>query len=127
MGRQVKTDEEMHPEWWFNSPTGHIRDRIIIHDSPEIPKEGLFVSLNGYPFHAPTGVEIDIPRPVRKMLDTLIRTETIRVEDGKGGYTSHVRDIKRVNYTLVKEDINALLSPEAIDKTASSVAPQQGG
>ena len=35
----------------FISPKGHIRDRIKVHQTPEIPKQGAFISLNGYPWH----------------------------------------------------------------------------
>ncbi len=110
-----KTDQERHPENYFTSPVGHPRDRIIIHESMEIPKEGLFVSLNGYPFLAKPGVAIDIPRPVRLMLDTRVRTETVQGDDGK----EHRRNIPRVTYTLIKEDVTGIDSkvpaPEVID------------
>ncbi len=102
MPRKVMTDQEAHPEDYFLSPQGHIRDRIILHESQEIPKEGMFVSLNGYGFLAKAGMEIDIPRPVRKMIDTRIRTQTIQGDDGK----EYSRDIPRLTYTLVKEGIN---------------------
>ena len=104
-----KTDQERHPENYFTSPEGHPRDRIIIHESMEIPKEGLFISLNGYPFLAKPGVEIDIPRPVRMMLDTRIKTETVQGEDGK----DHKRNIPRITYTLIKEGVN-IPAPEVI-------------
>ena len=87
---------------YFISPIGHVRDRIIIHDSPNIPKEGQFMGLNGYHFLAKPGVEIDIPRPVRKMLDTRIRTETVYGQDGR----AYTRDIPRVTYTLIKENVD---------------------
>jgi hypothetical protein len=103
---RVKTDQEKHPEKYFTTPQGHVRDRIIINESPEIPREGIFLSLNGYPFLAKPGVEIDIPRPVRLMLDTRIKTEVIQGDDGK----DHVRHIRRIGYTLVKEGIS---EPEA--------------
>lgn len=102
MPRREKTDEELHPERYFISPHGHIRDRIRIHESMEIPKEGQFVSLNGFPFLAKPGAEIDIPRHVRLMLDTRIRTETVQGDDGK----DHHRDIPRFTYTLIKEGVN---------------------
>lgn len=107
-----KTDQEKHPEKYFTSPEGHIRDRIIIHESLEIPKEGLFLSLNGFPFLAKPGVEIDLPRPVRLMLDTRIKTETVQGDDGR----DHVRHIPRFTYTLVKEGVN-IPDPEVIDAT----------
>jgi len=87
---------------YFNSPVGHIRDRIIINEGPEIPKEGIFISLNGFSFQAKAGVEIDIPRPVRIMLDTRIKTDTYEDNEGK----RLTRDIKRFTYTLVKEGVN---------------------
>jgi hypothetical protein len=73
----------------------------------DIPKEGMFISLNGFPFLAKPGVEIDIPRPVRKMLDTRIITVTSHDDNGK----EYTKDIRRVNYTLVKEGVN-LPDPE---------------
>ena len=102
---KVKTDQELHPENYFIDPKGHPRDRIIIHDKPEIPREGQFVSLNGYGFLAKPGVEIDIPRPVRKMLDTRIITETTQDQEGKKNF---LRDIPRITYTLVKEDVTGM-------------------
>ena len=111
---QAKTDQERHPEKYFTSPVGHVRDRIIIHESIEIPKEGMFISLNGFPFLAKPGVEIDIPRPVRFMLDTRIKTESI--QDSAGNI--HTRNIPRITYTLVKEGVNLpgnIPSPEAVN------------
>lgn len=86
----------------FITPAGHIRDRIIIHQTPEIPKEGAFVSLNGFPFLIKPGVEVDIPRPVRQMIDTLYYTDLIQDEEG-GEYT---RQRLRYPYTLIKEGVN---------------------
>jgi hypothetical protein len=81
--KNTKTDQERHPENYFSSPKGHIRDRIIVNQSPKIPREGQFVSLNGYAFLIKPGEPIDIPRPVRLMLDTLVEKETIQGDDGK--------------------------------------------
>jgi len=86
---------------FFDSPVGHIRDRIIINPSPEIPKNGQFVSLNGFPFQIIPGKEIDIPRPVRQMLDTRIKTDTY--QEGDETFT---QDIPRFTYTLSKAGIN---------------------
>jgi len=96
------SDEEKNPEKYFNSPVGHVRDRIVIHPNADVPKEGIFLSLNGFSFLAKAGVEIDLPRPVRKMLDTRIKTETLQDENGK----EYTRDIPRYTYTLVKEGVN---------------------
>ncbi len=114
-------------EEFFTSPRGHVRDRIIIQESSEIPKEGLFFSLNGYAFLAKPGVEIDLPRPVRKMLDTRIRTESITGQDGK----VYTKDIHRINYILIQEDVDSgkdeteggasMPSPEAIALAQGSV------
>jgi len=123
---RAKTDKERHPDQWFDSPVGHPRDRIILHESAEATTGGRFIGLNGYSFWAQSGVEIDLPRPVRKMLDTLIRTETIRADDGKGGYTTHVRNIRRFTYTLIKEDVTADM-PGAINENAQASAPSMGG
>ena len=109
MPSKPKTDQEKNPEGFFTSPVGHIRDRILVHPSMEIPKEGLFLSLNGYAFLIKPGTEVDVPRPVRLMLDTRIKTETIQGDDGK----DYTRDIPRITYTLIKEGVN-IPSPEAI-------------
>ena len=109
MARQ-KTPQELNPELYFSSPAGHIRDRIRIHDSKEIPKECMFIGLNGFTFLVKPNEEVDIPRPVRLMLDTRIMTETIMSDDGNGRMISHNRDIPRITYTLIKEGVN--LEPE---------------
>lgn len=98
----------------FETPMGHIRDRIIIHQNQEIPKEGIFLSLNGYPFQIKPGEEIDLPRPVRKMLDTLIKTETTQGDDGK----PYTRDILRYTYTVIKEGVNLDENGQVIDPNA---------
>ena len=100
--QRSKTDEERHPERYFLNPQGHIRDRIVIHQSAKIPKEGQYISLNGYGFLAKPGVEIDIPRPVRLMLDTRVETETIQGDNGE----TYSREIPRFTYTLIKEGVN---------------------
>jgi hypothetical protein len=99
-------DQELNPSNYFISPKGHVRDRIVIHESIDIPKEGISIGLNGFMFLAKPGVEIDLPRPVRKMLDTRIVTVTSQDDNGK----EYTKDIHRVNYTLVKEGVNV---PEA--------------
>lgn len=104
----------------FETPFGHVRDRIIIHPNPKVPKEGVFISLNGYPFQVKPGVEIDIPRPVRLMLDTLIETETNYGDDGK----QYTRDIPRITYTIVKEGINLNVEGEVIDGVEQKAAGQ---
>jgi hypothetical protein len=86
----------------FDTPHGHIKDRILIHETAEIPRDGLFFGLNGIQYLVKAGVEIDIPRAVRLMLDTRIRTETIKGDDGK----DYTRDLKRITYTLIKEGVN---------------------
>jgi len=68
----------------------------------KIPKEGQFVSLNGYGFLIKPGEPVDIPRPVRQMIDTRVETETIQDENGK----THTRDIPRFTYTLIEEGVN---------------------
>ena len=119
MAQQKKTDEELHPENYFTSPQGHIRDRILIHESSEIPREGQFISLNGYGFLAKPGEEVDLPRPVRLMLDTRIRTETVHGEDGR----DHHRNVRRITYTLIKEGVN-IPGPEVIDSVeAANTSP----
>ncbi len=99
-------------EKFFTSNVGHPIDRIIIHSSPNLPKEGLFLGVNGLQDLAPYDVPIDIPRPKREMLDTRIFTETLQGQDGK----TYTRDVRRVNYTLVKEDVGneEIPAPEVI-------------
>jgi hypothetical protein len=106
-----KTDQEKHPENYFVSPLGHPRDRIMLHETAESPKGGRFISLNGFPFMAQCGVEIDLPRPVRLMLDTLIRTETVVRDDGNGRVIRESRNIQRFPYVLVKENADAVSEP----------------
>lgn len=99
-------------EKFFISGDGHPKDRVIIHGHPALPKEGLFIGLNGVQHLAPYDIEIDLPRPMRQMLDTRIYTETIQGQDGK----TYTRDLRRVNYTLVKEDVGGeeIPAPEVI-------------
>ena len=58
----ARGSKEIEESLKFDGPTGHIRDRIIVHQNPDIPKEGIFLSLNTYPFQIKPGEEIDIPR-----------------------------------------------------------------
>jgi hypothetical protein len=122
MPSKAMTDQERHPERYFTNPVGHIRDRIIIHESSDLPREGLFMSLNGFPFLAKPGVEIDLPRPVRLMLDTRIRTETVTHDDGNGRLVGQSRNIPRVTYTLVKEDVGSIPAPEVITASPPELA-----
>ena len=87
---------------YFTGPKGHPRDRIIIHESADMPKEGRFIALNGFQCLAKPGVEIDLPRPMRQMLDTRFRTETVRSRDGQ----EYSKDIPRVTYQLIAEGVN---------------------
>lgn len=116
-----KTDQERFPEKYFITPEGHPRDRVIINENSRIPKEGQFISLNGYGFLAKPNAEIDLPRPVLEMLDTRIETETIQDEDGK----SFTRDIKRITYTLVKRDVNRTEEPIKIPDEEVWDVPEQ--
>ncbi len=102
MPRKERTDQELHPENYFTSPQGHVRDRIVLHESERLPREGQLISLNGFAFLAKAGVPIDLPRPVRLMIDTLIERQTLQGDDGK----EYTRDIPRFTDTLVKEGVN---------------------
>jgi hypothetical protein len=88
------------PKKFINS-AGHIKDRIIIHQTPDIPKQGAFVSLNGFAFQIQPGKEVDIPRPVRIMIDNCIVTELVQ-ENGE----EYTRNRPRYPYTLVEADVN---------------------
>jgi hypothetical protein len=105
-----------NPLDYFHSPAGHIRDRIVIHDNQDIPKGGQFVSLNGYAFLIKPGEEIDLPRPVRLMLDTRIKTDNMQDDTGK----MHTRDMPRFTYTLIKEGVNLELPPDSIDPPSTT-------
>jgi hypothetical protein len=89
-------------ENYFVSSQGHIRDRIIVNENPETPP---FVALNGFAYDLPKNVEIDLPRPVRKMLDTLFYTKHNYVQEGPGVVKDYPQHIRRVTYTLIKEDV----------------------
>ena len=110
-----KTDQERNPDKYFASPAGHPKDRIVLHETAEATKGGRFFSLNGFPFLAQSGVEIDVPRPVRKMLDTLIRTENVTHDDGTGKLVRESRNVPRFPYVLVKEGIDAIPEAAVID------------
>jgi len=105
MAKKLELDMKKNPEKYFVGPEGHIRDRIIINQTPEIPSEGVFISLNGFAYLAKPGVEIDIPRPIRMMLDTRIRTDTTQVMQPDGTYKSYTKNIPRITYTVIKEDV----------------------
>lgn len=103
--KKLEMDMKKSPEKYFTGPEGHVRDRIIINQTPDIPSEGVFISLNGFAYLAKPGVEIDIPRPLRTMLDTRIKTDTVQVQNPDGSYKSIDRDMPRITYILIKEDV----------------------
>jgi hypothetical protein len=110
-----KTDQEKNPDKYFASPAGHPKDRIVLHETAEATKGGRYFSLNGFSFLAQSGVELDVPRPVRKMLDTLIRTETLTHDDGNGKLVRESRNVPRFPYVLVKEGVDAIPEAAVID------------
>jgi hypothetical protein len=99
--KETAKDMKDHPENYFTNPAGHIRDRIMLHENEKLPKDGIFMSLNGYSFLAKPNVEIDLPRPVREMLDTRTETQTIKGDDGK----VYTRNIKRFPYQVIQLDV----------------------
>lgn len=109
MATAPKTDQERHPERYFESPKNWVRDRIVIHPTAEIPKDGLFFGLNGIQYLVKAGVELDLPRPVIQMLQTRIRRDTIKGDDG----VDYHRDVQRITFTMIKEGCN-LPNPVAI-------------
>ena len=108
----MATAKKVDPKDLFINPKNHVRDRIVIHDNPQIPKEGQFLALNGYAFLVKPGQEVDIPRPVRLMLDTRIQTETQQDQNGD----THTREIPRITYTLIKEDVGEPNNPPEMEK-----------
>ena len=105
----------------FITPEGHPRDRIIINESAEIPREGQFIALNGYSFLAKAGIPIDLPRPVREMLDTRIKTDTQMVDDGNGHMITHTRNMPRITYSIVQLDVGAV--PPEVPVSGRSETP----
>lgn len=103
MAQDSKTvkDMEKNPDKYFTSPIGHPRDRIVLAETEKMPKDGVFLSLNGYAFLAKPNVEIDIPRPVRLMLDTRTETQSVKGDDGK----VYTRNIKRFPYQIIQLDV----------------------
>ena len=108
------------PGLYFDTPAGHPKDRIIINESSDIPKEGQFISLNGYSFLIKPGHAVDIPRPVREMLDTRIRTE-IKQDESTG--KEYRRDIPRITYQLIQENVAVLDQ----DLRGEDVCPENAG
>lgn len=117
--KENKVKNSKQPGLYFETPIGHPKDRIIINESSDIPKEGQFISLNGYPFLVKPGHMVDVPRPVRLMLDTRIRTE-IHQDEATG--ETYKRDIQRITYQLIKEDVD---SQEVIN--AAEISESDGG
>jgi hypothetical protein len=102
--RKINADMKKNPKQYFTAANAkdHIKDRIIVNPAPDIPREGLFVSLNGYGYLVKAGFEIDIPRPIREMLDTRIRKEIVHGDDGK----EYARDVPAVTYRMIQEGVN---------------------
>jgi len=102
--RKINADMKKNPLHYFTASNAkdHIKDRIYVNPAPDIPREGLFVSLNGHGYLVKAGFEIDIPRPIRMMLDTRIRKEVVHGDDGK----EYVRDVPAVTYRLIQEGVN---------------------
>jgi hypothetical protein len=98
-----KKEDGTDAEGFFTHPRGHIRDRIILHETRESYKEGQFIGLNGFPFLVQYNKEVDVPRPVIKMLRT--RIVTIVEKDTETGVET-VRHLPRFNFTVVKENVN---------------------
>lgn len=105
----LKNDDGSDAQGYFRHPRGHIRDRVILHETPNSPKEGQFVGLNGFPFQIQYNKEIDLPRPVIEMLRTRIQTTSHTESDG----TETVRNIPRFNMTIVKENVTNTPDDEA--------------
>ena len=101
---KLAADMKKNPTNYFTSANAkdHIKDRIKVNPSPDIPREGYFVGLNGHGYLIKAGFEIDVPRPIRQLLDTRIRTEMVQDENGK----DYFRDVPVITYTLIKEGVN---------------------
>lgn len=88
---------------FFTHPRGHIRDRVILFETPDSFKEGQFVGLNGFPFLVQYNKEVDLPRPVIEMMRTRV-VERIEKNTETGEET--VRRYPRFNFRVVAENVN---------------------
>lgn len=88
---------------YFTHPRGHIRDRIILHETMNSFKEGQFIGLNGFPFLVQYNKEVDVPRPVIEMLRTRIEE---KIEKNLETGEETVRRIPRFNFTVVALNVN---------------------
>ena len=104
-----KNEDGTDAPGYFTHPRGHVRDRIILHETMDSPKEGQFVGLNGFPFLVQYNKEIDVPRPIIQMLRTRI-ADKIEKDPQTGIET--VRHISRFNFSVVKENVNQIPQEE---------------
>ena len=107
----LRNDDGSDAQGYFRHPRGHIRDRVILHETPNSPKEGQFIGLNGFPFQVQYNKELDLPRPVIEMLRTRVQTTSHTEADG----TETVRNIPRFNLTIVKENVTG----EVVDEVGT--------
>ena len=103
-GDTPKNEDGTDAPGFFTHPRGHIRDRVILHETKDAPKEGQFVGLNGFGFLIQYNKELDLPRPVLEMLQSRIETAIIKNPDG----TEIVRNIPRFNLTIVKRNVGGV-------------------
>lgn len=106
-----KNEDGSDAPGYFSHPRGHIRDRVILHETPTSPKNGQFVSLNGFGFQIVYNKEVDLPRPVLEMMKTRIQSETTKDDDGN----ETTRNWPRFNFTVVKENVGNVPADEPGD------------
>jgi hypothetical protein len=72
--------------------------RIILDESDDIPRKGLFVGHNGIPYVIPTSREVDIPLFLKEILDNaVVSTPIVNPETRQvTGYRSRIKHTYRV-------------------------------
>lgn len=87
----------------FAHPKNWIRDRIKIFQQ-EGPggSDPVYVSVNGYSILIPRETECDVARPFVEVLRNSVQSAEEQDKDGN----PVMRDIRRFNWTLLKEGVN---------------------
>lgn len=98
-----KNDDGTDIDGYFTHPKGHIRDKVVLHETKDSPKEGQFVALNGFPFQILYNKEVMLPRPVVEMLQNCVFVE-IQKNEMTGEQTE--RHIPRFNISVVQRGVN---------------------
>lgn len=115
LSKTPKNSDGSDCDGYFSHPKGHIRDRVILHEGKDSPKEGQFVQLNGFPFQILYNKEIMLPRPIVEMLQKCIFTEINKDEHG----VETKRDIPRFNLSILERGVNLKELSPAVEQAES--------